>query len=252
VDRILAIGSGKGGVGKSTVAVNLALALAQSGLTVGLLDADIYGPSQPKMLGIDEKPGISEDKRFTPIQRYGLQTMSIGYLIDVETPMMWRGPMVSKALQQLFFDTDWGELDYLIIDLPPGTGDIQLTLAQKIPVTAALIVTTPQDIALIDARKALEMFNKVNISVAGIIENMSFYTCEHCGHQAAIFGKEGGQRMADATQVPLLGRIPLDAKLCSQMDNATPPVISNPEGVIAKIYGDIASQLTQLAMTKNI
>lgn len=244
IENIIAIASGKGGVGKSTVAVNLALALAKEAHSVGLLDADIYGPSQPKMLGIHEKPVITQEKRFKPIHAHGLQTMSIGYLIDVETPMIWRGPMVSKALQQLIFDTDWEPLDYLIIDLPPGTGDIQLTLSQKIPVTKAIVVTTPQDIALIDARKGLEMFKKVDIPVAGIIENMSVYTCPECGHQAHIFGKSGGNRIAEATDTPLLGSIPLDLELCQQMDNATPPLIANPTGPIAQTYTKIAKKLS--------
>ena len=247
IKHIIAVASGKGGVGKSTTAVNVALALLSEvpGSRVGLLDADIYGPSQPCMLGVKTRAEVKPGKRFMPVVQHGLQTMSIGYLIDVKTPMIWRGPMVSKALQQLMGDTCWEPLDYLIIDLPPGTGDIQLTLVQKIQVTGAVIVTTPQDIALLDARKGLEMFKKVNIPVLGIVENMSSHVCESCGHVESIFGKGGGERMADETGVPLLGKLPLDRRIHEQTDQGIPPVIAEPEGVIAKTYCSIAQRILE-------
>ncbi|OAI48848.1 ATPase [Gammaproteobacteria bacterium SCGC AG-212-F23] len=245
VKNMIAIASGKGGVGKSTVAANLALALAAEGARVGMLDADIYGPSQPLMLGATTAPELKEKKLLLPVICHGIQTMSIGYLIDAKTPLIWRGPMVSMALQQLLNDTQWENLDYLIIDLPPGTGDIQLTLAQKIPVSGALIVTTPQDLALLDARRALEMFKKVNVPVLGIIENMSTHICNHCGHEEKIFGTGGGQRFAEQYQVELLGALPLDIKIREQADSGKPTVIADPESANTKIYRTIAKKLTE-------
>lgn len=240
IKNIIAVASGKGGVGKSTVAVNLALALSSLGATVGLLDADIYGPSQPMMLGITDKPDSVDGKRISPMVKYGLQVMSIGFLIDQATAMVWRGPMVSMALQQLLNDTLWQGLDYLIIDLPPGTGDIQLTLAQKIPVSGSVIVTTPQDIALLDARRAIEMFKKVHIPVIGIIENMSTYHCPQCGHEEAIFGMHGGEQIAREYQVDLLGQLPLSRMLREQVDQGRPPIIAEPTGQMASLYQEIA------------
>lgn len=242
IRNIIAIASGKGGVGKSTTAVNLALAMVAEGARVGILDADIYGPSQPTLLGIDntEKPIVREDKRLEPILRYGLQSMSIGYLIDKEAPMVWRGPMVSKALQQLLFETAWNALDYLIIDLPPGTGDIQLTLAQKIPVAGVVIVTTPQDLALSDAKKALAMFEKLEIAVLGIVENMSMHICTQCGHAEAIFGSGGGEKISAQFSVPLLAQLPLDKRIQEQADLGKPDIISEPLGSIAELYRALA------------
>lgn len=240
IKNIIAIASGKGGVGKSTTAVNLALALAQEGGSVGLLDADIYGPSQPRMLGIEGKPETKDGKMLEPMENYGIKAMSIGFLIDEETPMIWRGPMVTQALEQLLSETRWGELDYLVIDLPPGTGDIQLTLSQKIPVSGAVIVTTPQDIALLDARKGLKMFEKVEVPVLGIVENMSIHICSKCGHEERIFGEGGGQRMSEDYGVELLGALPLDIRIREQSDGGKPTVVADPEGRIAEIYRDIA------------
>ncbi len=243
VKQIIAIASGKGGVGKSTTAVNLALALQAEGAVVGILDADIYGPSIPLMLGIHARPDITEHKKMKPIVAHGIQSMSIGYLVDEETPMVWRGPMVSGALQQLLHDTLWDQLDFLIIDLPPGTGDIQLTLAQKIPVTAAVIVTTPQDLALLDARRAYEMFRKVNVPVLGIVENMSVHICSQCGHAEEIFGSGGGQRLADQYAIPLLGSLPLDSKIRAETDSGIPTVAAQPNSPIALLYRQVAKQI---------
>ncbi len=241
VKNIVAVASGKGGVGKSTVAVNLALALVAEGATVGILDADIYGPSQPRMLGVRlEKPESADGKTFEPIMSHGLQAMSIGFLIDEETPMIWRGPMVTQALEQLLRDTQWRELDYLIIDLPPGTGDTQLTLAQKIPVSGAVIVTTPQDISLIDARKGLKMFEKVQVPVLGVIENMSIHICSKCGHEEHIFGTGGGGRLADEQDVDFLGSLPLDKQIREDADGGKPTVAADPNGRISQLYRDIA------------
>lgn len=249
VKNIIAVGSGKGGVGKSATAANLALALVEMGSRVGILDADIYGPSQPCMLGISDKPEVSEGKRMHPIQKYGLQTMSIGYLIDANQPVIWRGPMVSGALQQLFKETVWDNLDYLIVDLPPGTGDIHLTLAQKIPISGAVVVTTPQDLALLDAQKACAMFQKVNVAVLGIIENMAMHTCSHCGHQEPIFGQAGGEKLAKQLQVPLLGRLPLDACIRLDADSGKPTMIARPQSELAQHYRDAAAaMLAQLAL----
>lgn len=245
VKNIIAVASGKGGVGKSTTAVNIALALAKEGANVGILDADIYGPNQPQMLGIvDTKPQVEQEKYFIPIVQHGIQSMSMGYLADSNTAMIWRGPMVSTALQQLVFDTKWNDVDYLVIDLPPGTGDIQLTLAQKIPVTGAVIITTPQDIALLDARKGLEMFHKVKVPVIGIIENMSTHVCQQCGYQEPIFGHGGGEKMAKECDIELLGQLPLAMSIRLQADSGNPTVVADPAGQIAKTYGEIARKIT--------
>ena len=240
VKNIIAVASGKGGVGKSTTSVNLALALAAEGATVGLLDADIYGPSQPQMLGISGRPESLDGKSMEPMQAHGVQAMSIGFLVDTDTPMVWRGPMVTGALEQLLRDTKWKDLDYLVIDLPPGTGDIQLTLAQKIPVTGAIIVTTPQDIALLDARKGLKMFEKVGIPILGIVENMSTHICSQCGHEEHIFGAGGGEVMAKDYHVDLLGSLPLDINIRMQADSGKPTVIAEPDSKVATIYKEIA------------
>jgi ATP-binding protein involved in chromosome partitioning len=240
IKNIIAVASGKGGVGKSTTAVNLALALAAEGASVGILDADIYGPSQPMMLGIAGRPESKDGKSLEPMEGHGLQAISIGFLIDIDTPMVWRGPMVTQALEQLLKDTRWRDLDYLVVDLPPGTGDIQLTLAQKVPVTGAVIVTTPQDIALIDAKKGLKMFEKVGIPILGIVENMSFHVCPKCGHESHIFGAGGAERMAKEYGTELLGQLPLDEAIRSQADSGKPTVVSDPDGPIAEIYRRIA------------
>jgi len=240
VKNIIAVASGKGGVGKSTTAVNLALALSLEGAKVGLLDADIYGPSQPRMLGITGKPESLDGRTLQPMEAHGLQAMSIGFLIDEETPMIWRGPMVTQALEQLLNDTNWSDLDYLVIDLPPGTGDTQLTLAQKVPVSGAVIVTTPQDIALLDARKGLKMFEKVEVPVLGIVENMSTHICSHCGHEEPIFGQGGGRSMADQYNVELLGQLPLDIRIREETDGGKPTVAAEPESRISQTYREIA------------
>jgi ATP-binding protein involved in chromosome partitioning len=243
VKNIIAVASGKGGVGKSTTAVNLALALAAEGAQVGILDADIYGPSQPQMLGITARPESADGKSMEPLERYGIQAMSIGFLIDMDTPMVWRGPMVTGALEQLLRETNWRELDYLVIDLPPGTGDIQLTLSQKVPVTGAVIVTTPQDIALLDARKGLKMFEKVGVPIVGIVENMSTHICSNCGHEEHIFGAGGGEQMCKDYNVELLGSLPLDIKIREQTDGGMPTVVAEPDSRIAGIYRQIARRI---------
>ena len=243
VRNIIAVASGKGGVGKSTTAVNLALALAAEGAKVGILDADIYGPSQPTMLGLSGKPETLDGKTMEPKINHGIQAMSIGFLIDAETPMVWRGPMVTGALEQLLRDTNWKDLDYLVVDLPPGTGDIQLTLAQRVPVTGAVIVTTPQDVALLDARKGLKMFEKVNVPILGIVENMSTHICSHCGHEEHIFGTGGGARMAQDYNVDVLGSLPLTLQIREETDSGNPTVVADPNGHIAKMYKQIARRV---------
>jgi ATP-binding protein involved in chromosome partitioning len=243
IKNIIAVASGKGGVGKSTTAVNLALALAAEGASVGMLDADIYGPSQPRMLGVQRRPESRDGKSIEPIVSYGIQAMSIGFLIDEEEPMIWRGPMVTSALEQLLRDTNWRGLDYLVVDLPPGTGDTQLTLAQRVPVSGAVIVTTPQDIALLDARKGLKMFEKVNVPVLGIVENMSLHICSQCGHEEPVFGEGGGARMAAQYGVTLLGQLPLDRRIREDADSGHPSVVTDPEGRIAQIYREIGRRV---------
>jgi len=244
VKNIIAVASGKGGVGKSTTSVNLALALQKEGAKVGLLDADIYGPSIPIMLGIaDEKPQSNDKKTILPLEAHDIETMSIGFLVDEKQAMVWRGPMASSALQQIVRDTQWGELDYLIIDLPPGTGDIQLTMAQKIPVTAAVIVTTPQDLALADAKKAIAMFEKVKIPVMGVIENMATHICSQCGHNEAIFGEGGGKNLSEDYDIPLLGQLPLTMSIRELLDAGTPSVAQDPDSQISQIYRQIARNL---------
>lgn len=244
IKNIIAISSGKGGVGKSSTAVNLALALQKQGAKVGILDADIYGPSIPTMLGTEkEQPLTPDNKHMSAIMAYGLASNSIGYLVDADGAMVWRAPMASKALLQILQDTLWPELDYLVIDMPPGTGDIQLTLAQNIPVTAAVIVTTPQDIALIDAQKGITMFNKVNIPTIGIIENMSYHICENCGHHEAIFGEDGAKRLAEKYQTKLLGQMPLHRLLRQDLDSGQPTVVSHPDSEFTQLYCNIAAQV---------
>ncbi len=240
VRNTIAVASAKGGVGKSTVAVNLALALAAEGARVGLLDADIYGPSQPRMLGTEAQPESTDGKSMEPVMGHGIQSMSIGYLVDDDTPMVWRGPMVTQALQQLLRETRWRDLDYLVIDLPPGTGDIQLTLAQRVPVSGAVIVTTPQDIALIDALKGLRMFEKVHVPVLGLVENMSTHVCSQCGHEESIFGHGGGARMAADNGVELLGELPLDIHIREYADGGNPSVIAEPDSPVADEFRSIA------------
>ncbi len=240
IKNVIAVASGKGGVGKSTTAVNLALALQQEGARVGVLDADIYGPSVPRMLGIVGKPESTDGKSLEPMGGHGLQAMSIGFMIDEETPMIWRGPMVTQALEQLLRDTRWKSLDYLVIDLPPGTGDVQLTLAQKVPVSGAVIVTTPQDIALLDARKGLKMFEKVEVPVLGVVENMSIHICSECGHAEHIFGSGGGEKMCDQYNVDFLGSLPLDINIRENADGGHPSVADDPDSKASEIYRDIA------------
>lgn len=240
VKNVIAVASGKGGVGKSTTSVNLALALAAEGATVGLLDADIYGPSQPQMLGLEGRPDSKDGKSLEPMMAHGIQAMSIGLLVEQDTAMVWRGPMATGALEQLLRDTQWKDIDYLVIDLPPGTGDIQLTLAQKIPVTGAVIVTTPQDIALLDAKKGLNMFEKVKIPILGIVENMSTHICSNCGHEEPIFGAGGGESMAKDYNIELLGSLPLEMRIRMQADGGEPTVIAEPDSAVAETYKTIA------------
>ena len=243
VKNIVAVASGKGGVGKSTTAVNLALGLAAEGASVGILDADIYGPSQPMMLGITGRPESKDGKTLEPMVGHGIQAISIGFMIDIDTPMVWRGPMVTQALEQLLKDTRWRDIDYLVVDMPPGTGDIQLTLAQKVPVTGVVIVTTPQDIALIDARKGLKMFEKVGIPILGVVENMSTHICSNCGYEEHIFGQGGAQRMCKEYGTELLGSLPLDINIREQADSGKPTVVADPDGRAAEIYRAIARRL---------
>ena len=247
VKNIIAVASGKGGVGKSTTAVNLALALAAEGARVGILDADIYGPSQPQMLGVGQRRpeivGEQGKQQMLPIVAHGLQSISMGYLVTEETPMLWRGPMATGALQQLLMQTRWDNVDYLVIDMPPGTGDIQITLAQKVPVTGAVIVTTPQDIALLDAKKGIEMFRKVNVPILGVIENMALHTCTNCGHEEHIFGEGGGERIARDYQTELLGSLPLALSIRADADEGKPSVVADPESPISQKYRAIARKL---------
>ena len=243
VKNIIAVASGKGGVGKSTTAVNLALALAAEGASVGLLDADIYGPSQPMMMGIEGRPESSDGKTMDPLENHGVQVMSIGFLVAKDEAMIWRGPMATQALEQLLRQTNWRDLDYLIVDMPPGTGDIQLTLSQRVPMTGAVIVTTPQDIALLDAKKGIKMFEKVGVPILGIVENMAVHICSQCGHSEHIFGHEGGKRMAEEFGMPYLGALPLDLSIRLQADSGKPTVVSDPDGPVAAIYKTIARQV---------
>jgi ATP-binding protein involved in chromosome partitioning len=243
VKNIVAVASGKGGVGKSTTAVNLALALAAEGASVGILDADIYGPSQPMMMGIQGRPDTADGQTMEPLENYGVQVMSIGFLVDADNPMIWRGPMATQALEQLLRQTNWRDLDYLIVDMPPGTGDIQLTLSQRVPLTGAVIVTTPQDIALLDAKKGLKMFEKVGVPILGVVENMAVYCCPNCGHVEHIFGAEGGKRMAAEYGVDYLGALPLNLSIREQADSGRPTVVSEPESDIAELYRTVARQV---------
>jgi len=245
IRNVIAVGSGKGGVGKSTTAVNLALALQRMGARVGVLDADIYGPSVPAMLGLSGRPESPDNKTIEPLRAFGVEAMSIGFLIEPDSPMIWRGPMATSALTQLFNDTLWGDLDFLLIDLPPGTGDIQLTLSQKIPVAGAVIVTTPQEIATLDARKALKMFEKVEVPVLGIVENMAVHACSNCGHVEHLFGEGGGQRMAAQYGVPLLGSLPLDIRIREQGDVGTPVVAAAPDSPAAQAYMAAAQRMAE-------
>lgn len=244
IRNIIAVASGKGGVGKSTTSVNLALALASDGASVGLLDADIYGPSQPRMMNLSGQPESVDGNKIKPKLNYGIQTMSIGFIVDEDKPTIWRGPMVTQALEQLLTLTQWRDLDYLIVDLPPGTGDTQLTLAQKVPVSGAVIVTTPQDIALVDARKGLKMFESVDVPVLGVVENMSYHRCIDCGREEHLFGRGGGQKLADAEKIELLGSLPLDITICEQADSGNPTVVADPDGHISDLYRDIARRTT--------
>jgi ATP-binding protein involved in chromosome partitioning len=243
VKNIIAVASGKGGVGKSTTAANLALALAAEGASVGLLDADIYGPSLPMMLGIDRRPESEDGKTMEPLENHGVQVMSIGFLVDQDEAMIWRGPMATQALEQLLRQTNWKELDYLIVDLPPGTGDIQLTLSQRVPMTGAVIVTTPQDIALLDAKKGIKMFEKVGVPILGIVENMAVHVCSNCGHVEHIFGSEGGKKMAAQYNMDYLGALPLDINIRLQADSGKPTVVADPDGEVAGIYKSVARRV---------
>jgi ATP-binding protein involved in chromosome partitioning len=243
VKNIVAIASGKGGVGKSTTTVNLALALAAEGASVGILDADIYGPSQPMMMGIEGRPESADGQSMEALENYGVQVMSIGFLIDADNPMIWRGPMATQALEQLLRQTNWRELDYLLVDMPPGTGDIQLTLSQRVPLTGAVIVTTPQDIALLDAKKGLKMFEKVGVPILGVVENMAVYCCPNCGHTEHIFGADGGRKMATEYGVDYLGALPLNLSIREQADSGRPTVVADPDGEIAGIYKSVARQV---------
>lgn len=243
VKNIVAVASGKGGVGKSTTAANLALALAAEGAKVGILDADIYGPSQPMMLGIDRRPESDDGQTMEPLENHGIQVMSIGFLIDQAEAMIWRGPMATQALEQLLRQTNWGDLDYLVVDMPPGTGDIQLTLSQRVPMTGAVIVTTPQDIALIDAKKAVTMFEKVGVPILGVVENMAVHICSNCGHAEHIFGEGGGKRWAEEKGIDYLGALPLDMKIRLQADSGKPTVVADPDGEAAGIYGSVARKV---------
>ncbi|MBF0109111.1 MAG: iron-sulfur cluster carrier protein ApbC [Magnetococcales bacterium] len=249
VRNVIAIASGKGGVGKSTTAVNLALALAQTGATTGILDADIYGPSLPKMLKVEGRPDPEEGKKITPAEAYGLKVMSMGFFMDEDTPVVWRGPMVGMAVEQLLRDVDWGELDYLVIDLPPGTGDAQLTLTQKVPITGVVIVSTPQDVALADVKRGINMFRKVDTPVLGIVENMSYFLCPHCGHRSEIFSHGGARRQAEAFGMEFLGDIPLDGAIREDADSGIPIVIAHPDSPQTQKYREIAARIAAIIAT---
>ncbi|MBK9238035.1 MAG: iron-sulfur cluster carrier protein ApbC [Rhodoferax sp.] len=251
VKNIVAVASGKGGVGKSTTAVNLALALAAEGASVGLLDADIYGPSIPMMMGVDGKPESEDGKTMEALENYGVQLMSIGFLVAQDEAMIWRGPMATQALEQLLRQTNWRELDYLIVDMPPGTGDIQLTLSQRVPMTGAVIVTTPQDIALLDARKGIKMFEKVGVPILGVVENMAVHVCSNCGHVEHIFGADGGKKMAAEYGMDYLGALPLNIEIRLQADSGKPTVVADPDGEIAGIYKAVARQVAVSIAAKN-
>ena len=251
VKNIIAVASGKGGVGKSTTAVNLALALAAEGASVGLLDADIYGPSQPMMMGIEGRPESVDGKNMEPMENYGIQVMSIGFLVAQDEAMIWRGPMATQALEQLLRQTNWKDLDYLIVDMPPGTGDIQLTLSQRVPMTGAVIVTTPQDIALLDAKKGIKMFEKVGVPILGIVENMAVHVCSNCGHTEHIFGEDGGKKMAADYSMDYLGALPLDMQIRLQADNGRPTVVADPDGDVAGIYKAVARKVAVSIAAKN-
>lgn len=251
VKNVVAVASGKGGVGKSTTAVNLALALAAEGARVGLLDADIYGPSIPMMMGIDGKPESADGQTMEPMENYGVQVMSIGFLVPADEAMIWRGPMATQALEQLLRQTNWKDLDYLIVDLPPGTGDIQLTLSQKVPMTGAVIVTTPQDIALLDARKGVKMFEKVSVPILGIVENMAVHVCSQCGHVEHIFGADGGKKMAAEYKADYLGALPLAMQIRLQADSGHPSVVSDPDSEVAGLYKDVARKVALAIAAKN-
>ena len=251
VKNIIAVASGKGGVGKSTTAVNLALALAAEGASVGLLDADIYGPSQPMMMGIEGRPESVDGKNMEPMENYGIQVMSIGFLVAQDEAMIWRGPMATQALEQLLRQTNWRDLDYLIVDMPPGTGDIQLTLSQRVPMTGAVIVTTPQDIALLDAKKGIKMFEKVGVPILGIVENMAVHICSQCGHSEHIFGADGGKKMAAEYKMDYLGALPLDMQIRLQADNGRPTVVSDPDGEVAALYKGVARKVAITVAAKS-
>ena len=240
---IIAVASGKGGVGKSTFAVNLAVAMSELGKKVGILDADIYGPSVPRMMGISGKPEISQNKKLIPLERYGIKCMSIGFLVSEETPTIWRGPMIMKALDQMFNGVEWGQLDYLIIDLPPGTGDAQITLAQNSKLSGSIIISTPQDVALTDARKGINMFKKVNVPILGLVENMSYFICDNCNEKHFIFANNGAKKEAEKFQIPFLGSLPIDKELRIQSDEGRPACIDKPDGDIAKQYLEIAKSI---------
>jgi ATP-binding protein involved in chromosome partitioning len=243
VKNIVAVASGKGGVGKSTTAVNLALALAAEGARIGILDADIYGPSQPMLMGLQGKPDSADGKTMEPMKNYGVEVMSIGFLVEPDSPMIWRGPMATQALDQLLRQTNWSDLDYLIVDMPPGTGDIALTLSQRVPLTGAVIVTTPQDIALLDAKKGIKMFEKVGVPILGIIENMAVHVCEKCGHAEHIFGEDGGKKLAAEYAMDYLGALPLNLGIRVQADAGRPSVVSDPDGAVAQLYRSMARQM---------
>ncbi|AVS75412.1 iron-sulfur cluster carrier protein ApbC [Paracidovorax cattleyae] len=250
VRNIIAVASGKGGVGKSTTAANLALALASEGASVGVLDADIYGPSQPMMLGIADRPESTDGKTMEPLRNHGVQVMSIGFLVEPDQAMIWRGPMATQALEQLLRQTNWQDLDYLVVDMPPGTGDIQLTLSQRVPLTGAVIVTTPQDIALLDARKGIRMFEKVGVPILGVVENMAVHVCSQCGHVEHIFGEGGGRRMAEENGMAYLGALPLDLQIRLQADSGTPTVVAEPDGEVASIYRRVAREVAAKIATQ--